>query len=98
MNTESEKHTVLTPENLTIYEALEIQVLFATALTQHQKIEVNLSQVTEIDCAGLQLMVALKRDALKQKKSMIYTAHSREVIALLALFNMTQFFGDPVVL
>lgn len=98
MSTDNKEHTVLKPENMTIYEALEIQALFSTALTQYQKIEVDLSQVAEIDCAGLQLMIALKNDAIKQKKSIIYTAHSREVIELLDLFNMTQFFGDPVVL
>ena len=83
---------------MTIYEALEIKALFSAALKQYQQIEVNLSQVAEIDSAGLQLLVALKNDAIKQKKSMIYTAHSREVIELLALFNMTQFFAEPDVL
>jgi anti-sigma B factor antagonist len=98
MSTANTKLTILKPENMTIYEAMEIQALFSQALMQDQKIEVDLSQVAEIDCAGLQLMVALKNDAIKQKKMMSFTAHSREVIALLDLFNMTQFFGDPVVL
>jgi len=98
MNTDNKKLAVLKPENMTIYEALEIQALFSTALMQYQNIEIDLSQVAEIDSAGLQLLVALKNDAMKQKKSMVYTGHSREVIDLLALFNMTQFFGDPVVL
>tara|TARA_R110000851_G_scaffold3048_4_gene12340 strand:+ start:7522 stop:7818 length:297 start_codon:yes stop_codon:yes gene_type:complete len=98
MSTANTKLTVLKPQNMTIYEAMEIQALFSTALMQYQKIEVDLSEVAEIDCAGLQLMVALKNDALKQNILMEYTAHSREVIELLALFNMTQFFGDPVVL
>lgn len=89
---------ILTPENMTIYEAMELQSLFSKALVESDNIEVNLANVAEIDCAGLQLMVALKNDALKQQKSMVFTAHSHEVIALLDLFNMTQFFGDPVIL
>jgi len=98
MDTDNKKLAVLKPENMTIYEALEIHELFSTALMRYQEIEVDLSLITEIDSAGLQLLVALKSDGLKQKKSIIYTAHSREVIELLTLFNMTQLFGDPVVL
>ena len=98
MSSEEEKLVVLKPENMTIYEALAIQELFSKTLMQHQKIEVDLSQVVEIDCSGLQLMVALKNDPLEQKKVMVFTGHSREVIEFLDLFNMNVFFGDPIVL
>lgn len=98
MSTDKTKCTVLKPENMTIYEAMEIQALFSTTLAKYDQIEVDLSDVSEIDSAGLQLMVALKNDASKQKKIMAFTAHSREVISFLDLFNMTQFFGDPVIL
>jgi len=98
MSADNTKLAVLKPENMTIYEALELHALFSAALANHKQIEVNLSNVAEIDCAGLQLMVALKNAATKQKKAMEFTAHSREVIDLLDLFNMTQFFGDPVIL
>lgn len=98
MSKNKSKLAILKPENMTIYEAMEIQVLFSKTLAAHQQIEVDLSDVVDIDSAGLQLMVALKNDALKQNKSMAFTNHSRDVIELLDLFNMTQFFGDPVIL
>jgi ABC-type transporter Mla MlaB component len=98
MSVDNTKLAVLKPESMTIYEAMEIRDSFAAALRKYQNIEVDLSQVVEIDCTGLQLMVALKNDALKQNKSMTFSGHSREVIALLDLFNMNAFFGDPVVL
>ena len=98
MSTDNIKLAVLKPENMTIYEAMDLQALFSATLADYKQIEVNLSDVIEIDCAGLQLMVSLKNDAIKQKKSMAFTAHSREVIEFLDLFNMTQFFGDPVIL
>ena len=98
MSKNKSKLAVLKPENMSIYEAMEIQSLFLKTLADHEQIEVDLSDVVEIDSAGLQLMVALKNDALKQNKSMVFTNHSREVIELLDLFNMMQFFGDPVVL
>ena len=98
MSKEKAQLAVLKPENMTIYEAMELQTLFSETLAKHQRIEVNLANVAEIDCAGLQLMVALKNDAVEQNKMMIFSAHSSEVIALLDLFNMAQFFGDPVIL
>lgn len=98
MSNNQPQKAILTPENMTIYEAMELQTLFSETLAEHDLIEVNLANVAEIDCAGLQLMVALKNDAIEQEKSMTFTAHSHEVIALLDLFNMTQFFGDPVIL
>jgi len=98
MSNKKTKLAVLKPENMTIYEAMELKILFSATLAAHQQLEVNLSHVAEIDSAGLQLMVALKNAAIKQKKPLAFTAHSREVIGFLDLFNMTQFFGDPVVL
>lgn len=90
--------TVVEPENMSIYEALALRELFSDALKMHQEIEVNLANVAEIDCAGLQLMIALKNDALKLSKKVIFTGHSTEVIDFLNLFNITSFFGDPVIL
>ena len=98
MSKNKSKLAVLKPENMTIYEAMDLQALFSATLAEHKQIEVNLSDVAEIDSAGLQLMVALKNAALEQKKSLTFTTHSREVIEFLDLFNMTQFFGDPVIL
>lgn len=98
MSVEEMQKVMLTPQEMTIYEALQLQSQFLEALSNYQQIEVNLANVSEIDSAGIQLMIALKKDALLQQKSLLFTAHSPEVIALLDLFNMTQFFGDPVIL
>jgi len=98
MSKKKSKIAVLKPESMTIYEAMELQTLFSETLAAHEQVNVNLADVGEIDSAGLQLMVALKNDALKQKKSMVFTAHSCEVIAFLDLFNMSQFFGAPVII
>ena len=70
MSSDNTKLAVLKPENMTIYEAMDLQASFSTALADYKQIEVNLSEVAEIDCAGLQLMVSLKNDAIKQNKLM----------------------------
>jgi len=92
------KCALLKPQSMTIYEAAELQGLFVTTLAEYRQLQVDLSAVAEIDSAGLQLMVALKNTALKEKKSVAFSAHSREVITFLELFNMTGYFGDPVII
>ena len=98
MNQTNKDITVIQPENMSIYEALELKELFLVALENHEKIEINLSNVSEIDSAGLQLMIALKKEASTLSKSISFTRHSVEVIDFLDLFNMTNLFGDPVIM
>ena len=98
MNTTSSQATILTLEDMTIYESITLRNIFLQALAEYEQIEVNLSNVTEIDCAGLQLMIAFKNAATEQGKTLQFTAHSHKVITFLDLLNMNQFFGDPVLL
>jgi len=84
--------------DMTIYEAGEIKDLFKSTLNDHQSINVNLSAVSEIDSSGLQLMVSLKNDAEEQEKKIHFSSHSQAVIDFLDLFDMTSYFGDPIVI
>lgn len=86
------------PADMTIYEAGEIKDLFANALVEDKNINVNLSNVSEIDSAGLQLMVSLKKEAEEKEKAVQFASHSTAVIGLLDLYGMTSYFGDPVVM
>jgi len=84
--------------DMTIYEAGEVRDIFSSALAEKKNINVNLSNVSEIDSSGLQLMVSLKNDAGENDLSVQYLSHSQSVIGLLDLFDMTSYFGDPIVL
>jgi len=95
---EDKQLTVIQPSNLSIYEAHEMRELFLSTLAEHSNIEVALSQVDEIDSSGLQLLVALKNDAIKQGKSLTFSLHSQEIIELFELFNMSCFFETLAVL
>lgn len=88
------KSAVIKPDNMTIYDVLDIQHLFSSALIKNQEIEVDLSEVVEIDNAGLQLMVTYKNRASEQDKSITFTGHRSQVITLLDLFNINTFSGD----
>ncbi|MDH5518512.1 MAG: STAS domain-containing protein [Gammaproteobacteria bacterium] len=86
------------PADMTIYEAGELKELFESSLSAANCINVSLNNVTEIDTAGIQLMVSLKKNAARDNKVVNFTAHSSAVVSLLDLFDMTTYFGDPIVI
>ena len=60
--------------------------------------ELDLSQVTEIDTAGIQLLMLAKRESMKRGKELRIVAHSPAVSELMDFYNIAGFFGDPLVI
>lgn len=83
---------------LNIYQALASKAPLIAALHHGQQTEINLSGVTEIDSAGLQLLLLVKREALKQGRPLRLVAHSEAVIEVLEMLGLASFFGDPLIL
>ncbi|WP_374348168.1 lipid asymmetry maintenance protein MlaB [Chitinimonas sp.] len=82
----------------TIYEAGDAKHHLLGDLNLAPELEVDLAGVTEIDTAGIQLLLLLKREAAQQEKPLHFHGHSKAVLALIDLYNMAGIFGDPVVL
>ncbi len=85
-------------ENLTIYNALAQKQLLLGALAATSDLELNLSQVGEMDTAGLQLLILLKKEAQRAGKSVRILAHSQAVISVIDFCNMAAEFGDPLII
>lgn len=85
-------------EDLTIYQALELKQRLTSALAESALLELDLSQVAEIDTSGLQLLILAKREAARLDKDMRIVAHSPSVRQTIDLCNLGAFFGDPVVI
>ncbi|HSI96479.1 MAG: lipid asymmetry maintenance protein MlaB [Methylophilaceae bacterium] len=83
---------------MTIYRAAELKDELMSKIDQHQEIEIDLSGVSEIDTAGLQLMVLAKLEASNRDKRLRFDGHSRAVMEILDLSDLAGFFGDPVVI
>ena len=83
---------------LTIYTAAEYKTQLLDHLVECEDLELNLSQVGEIDSAGLQILLVLKRDAEAAGRQLRLTNHSHAVYEVLELLNMQGHFGDPVVI
>ena len=78
---------------LTIYSVAEIKSALAEAMEQASEIEVDLSAVTEIDTAGLQLMLIVKRHPDSDVR---FVNHPPEVLRLVDLANLGGALGDPL--
>ena len=83
---------------LTIYTAATEKQNLQEALDLCDDLEINLSQVSEMDSAGLQVLIVLKQEAAKRNKKLRYSMHSKAVLDILELSNMTASFGDQIVL
>lgn len=85
-------------EDLTIYNAMEQKQQLVKALEGDRTIELDLSQVGEIDTSGLQLLILAKREAARLNKELTIVAHSPAVRQTLDFCNLATFFGDPMVI
>ncbi len=92
------RHRLAIMEDLTIYGALELKQRLAGAIGQHRVIDLDLSQVAQIDTAGLQLLIFAKREAALAGKTLNIVAHSQVVQETIDFCNLGSFFGDPVVI
>lgn len=83
---------------LTIFTAAEQKPKLLKFLNKGKQLEINLAGVTEIDTAGLQLLILIKREAAQVGKSLSFVMHSKAVLETLELANLIGPFGDQVVL
>ncbi|MDP2805071.1 MAG: STAS domain-containing protein [Gallionellaceae bacterium] len=90
-------HARVTGE-MTIYHAAEMKGELLPCFDQCAEVEIDLSEVSEIDTAGFQLLVLAKRVATSAGKKMRLVAHSPAILEVLDLLDMTSYFGDPVVI
>lgn len=80
---------------LTIFRAMELKsMLLAEPLPQ----EIDLAGVTEIDTAGVQLLLLAKKTAQTQQQDLHLVGHSAAVLEVFELLNVAAFFGDPLVM
>jgi anti-anti-sigma factor len=83
---------------VTIYQAGELRAALAGVVADHEDLEIDLGAVTEIDTAGVQLLLHLKREAAACGHACRYVQHSEAVIEVFDALNMAGLFGDPMVL
>jgi anti-anti-sigma factor len=78
--------------------ALKASLIDAIAQAETADIAIDLAGVTEIDSAGVQLMVMAKREAASYGKNLHFIGHSGPVLDLIDLCDLSGFFGDPLLI
>ena len=90
-------HTVCIEGEFTIYRAAELKPVLLDAVARKSVVEVDLSQVSEFDTAGLQILMLAKRSAVAAQRELRLVRHSPAVVDVLQLLDLAAFFGDPLV-
>lgn len=80
---------------VTIYSVAALKAGLDALAPSLAEIEIDLSGVSEIDTAGLQLMLMAKRI---EGRSVRFVNHSEVVLQLLEISNLAGAIGDPLIL
>lgn len=83
---------------MTIYQAAQQYGQIQAALREQGTLEINLAGVTELDTAGVQVLMMAKKTAQADGRSLHLVAHSPAVQEVFELLRVAGFFGDPMVL
>ena len=83
---------------VSIYVVQELKARLLAGVQEHEELQLDLSQVTELDSAGLQLLYLAKREAIRQGHALRIVAHSDVVREVIDLCNLNAWFGDPTLI
>jgi anti-sigma B factor antagonist len=81
---------------MTIYRASERKQELLHALAHPEAVELDLSKVSELDTAGVQLLILAKHTAQSRQAALRFVGHSAAVREVFALLNLAAYFGDPI--
>jgi len=86
---------------LTIYRAAELRDLLIGALAglgEGAALELNLAEVSELDSAGVQLLMAARKTALASQRELRLVGHSPAVLEVFETLDLAAHFGDPLLM
>lgn len=83
---------------MTIYTAAECKQDLAGCLSSAEALEFDLSGVTEIDSAGVQLLILAKREGARKNMPVHLVSHSPAVQEIIDLYRLAPAFGDLMIM
>jgi anti-anti-sigma factor len=92
------RHVLKFEGELTIYHAAEAKLRLQEELSADPALEVDLSGIEEMDTAGAQVLLWLKREGLARGQAIPFTHHSPAVLDVIDLLNLAGVFGDTILI
>jgi anti-anti-sigma factor len=83
---------------MTIYNAAELGRQLIPVLDDPRPLEINLARVSELDSAGVQLLMLAKKERERAGHKLNLVEHSEAVVDVFELMGLLDYFNDPVVL
>ena len=83
---------------MTIYRAAELKQTLLNALNGVTSLELDLHGVTEIDSAGIQLLMLAKAAGQATACEVKLVNHSPAVLEVFELLDLAAHFGDPLLM
>ncbi|TYQ12201.1 UNVERIFIED_ORG: anti-anti-sigma factor [Zoogloea ramigera] len=83
---------------INIYRAADLKLEVLHALRAAPVLEIDLAGVTELDTAGLQVLMLAKRTATIEQRELRLRNHSPAVVDVVEMLNLGAFFGDAVLI
>jgi anti-sigma B factor antagonist len=80
---------------LTIYTASEQKDVLLSLFPLAHEVELDLSNVDELDSAGLQLLILIKHESFKEGSQLVLSNPSAAVIEALRLSGLDDYFANP---
>ncbi|MPQ58734.1 lipid asymmetry maintenance protein MlaB [Duganella sp. FT27W] len=83
---------------INIYRAADLKLEVLQTLRAAPVLEIDLAGVTELDTAGLQVLMLAKRTASIEQRELRLRNHSPAVVDVVEMLNLGAFFGDAVLI
>jgi len=81
---------------MTVNRAAELKQILLAHLDRPTPALIDLSEVTEIDTAGVQLLILAHKTAMAAQKTLVLTADSAAVREVLGLFGLADYFTSSL--
>lgn len=83
---------------MTIYTAAQLKEQLLPVLNDDKALTITLANVTEIDSAGVQLLMLVSKTRSAQNRTTTLSDHSNAVVDVFQLMDLVSYFNDPILL
>jgi anti-sigma B factor antagonist len=83
---------------MTIYKAVELKPCLLKPIQPDSALEIDLSGVTELDSAGVQLLMLARKTAQAMQCNLLITGRSPAVSDVFELLDLDAYFDNPLII